>query len=131
MQQLVGDRATAAEGPLVRELFLQRLPTNVRTVLALSIADNSLEEIAELADKIVDVAPPNLSAVTPSETVGSLRAEVKRLTDLVSTLSTRSRSPGIRMRSSSPGRRRPRRRHPRLPHPLLSAGIADISETEP
>ena len=41
MQQLLGDSATAAEGPLVRELFLQRLPTHVRTAPASSIADKS------------------------------------------------------------------------------------------
>ena len=38
MRQLLGDSATAAEGPLIRELFLQRLPTNVRTVLASLLA---------------------------------------------------------------------------------------------
>ena len=53
MRQLLGDSATAAEGPLIRELFLQRLPKNVRTVLASSSADKTLEEMAELADKIV------------------------------------------------------------------------------
>ena len=121
MQQLLGDSATAAEGPLVRELFLQRLPINVRTALASSVADRSLEEIAELADRIVDTAPPNLSAVTSADTVDSLRAEVKRLADLVSTLSARSRSPGRRMHSSSPGRRRPRLRSPPPPSSTPSA----------
>ena len=29
MQQLLGDNATAADGPLLRELLLQRLPANV------------------------------------------------------------------------------------------------------
>ena len=118
MRQLLGDSATAAEGPLIRELFLQRLPTNVRTVLASSAANKTLEEMAELMDKIVDIAPPSVSAVTPSGSMDSLRAEVKQLTDLVSTLATRSRSPGTRMRSPSPGRRRPRLRSP---PPLPSA----------
>ena len=118
MRQLLGDSATAVEGPLIREPFLQRLPTNVRTVLASSAADKTLEEMAELADKIVDIASPSVSAVTPSGSMDSLRAEVKHLTDLVSTLATRSRSPGTRMRSPSIGRRRPRLRSP---PPLPSA----------
>ena len=90
MQQLLGDSATAAEGPLIRGPFLQRLPTNVRMVLASSAANKTLEEMAELADKIVDIGPPRVSAVTPSGSMDSLRAEVKHLTDLVSTLATRS-----------------------------------------
>ena len=130
MQLLLGDSVTAAEGPLVHELFLQRLPIDVRTALASSVAHRSLEEVAELADRIVDTAPLNLSAVTPADTVDSLRAEVKRLADLVSTLSTRSRSPGRRI-CVLPHLDVVDLRHPRLPHPLLSAGITDVSETEP
>ena len=112
MRQLLRDGATAAEGPLLRELFLQRLPSNVRMVLASSIEDKSLEEIAESADKIIDVAPPNVSAITPP-TPDTIEALVKRMEELVSTLSTRSRSP--RLRSPSPRRRQPRLRLPPPP----------------
>ncbi len=34
MQQLLGDRASVADSTFLRELFLQRLPSNVRMVLA-------------------------------------------------------------------------------------------------
>ena len=34
MEQLLGGRAAAADGPFVRELFLQCLLSNVRMVLA-------------------------------------------------------------------------------------------------
>ena len=112
MRQLLRDGATAAEGPLLRELFLQRLPSNVRMVLASSIEDKSLEESA---DKIIDVAPPNVSAITPP-TPDTVEALVKRMEELVSTLSTRSRSP--RLRLPSPRRRQPRLRSP--PPPSLS-----------
>ena len=115
MRQLLRDGATAAEVPLLRELFLQRLPSNVRMVLASSVEDKSLEEIAESADKIIDVAPPNVSAITPP-TPDTVEALVKRMEELVSTLSTRSRSP--RLRSPSPRRQQPRLRSP--PPPSLS-----------
>ena len=119
MHQLLGDGATAAEGPLLRQLFLQRLPSNVRMLLAATGEDKSLEEIAELADKIIDGAPPSLSAITPSspDEIEALRAEVKRLTEVISTLSTRSRSP--RPRSHSPWRRQTRLRSPPPPSTSL------------
>ena len=44
MQQLLGDNAAATGGPLLRELFLQRLPSNVCLVLA-SSADYALGEL--------------------------------------------------------------------------------------
>lgn len=105
MRQLLGDSATAAEGPLLRELFLQRLPSNVRMVLA-SSADKSLEEVAELAHKIITVAPPTVSTISPSASeVDSLQAEIKQLRELVSTLSSTSQSP--RLHLPSPRRRQP------------------------
>lgn len=58
MQQLLGDRAVDADNALVRELFLQRLPTNVRVVLASTPDTTSLDELAQLADRITDAAPP-------------------------------------------------------------------------
>ena len=56
MQQLLGDSA-ATSGPLLRELFLQRLPPNVRMVLASSSDTKSLDKLATLADKVLDAAP--------------------------------------------------------------------------
>lgn len=122
MQQLLGDRAAEAEGPLLRELFLQRLPTNVRLVLAPSVAGKSLEEIAELADSVVDVAPPHVSSIDPPTLeVESLRAEIKELRELVSTLATRPHSP--RPRSPSPS---PRRRQLRFQSPPLSSSATTL-----
>ncbi|XP_075556504.1 uncharacterized protein LOC142588546 [Dermacentor variabilis] len=48
MQQLAGD-ATASDGRLVRELFLQRLPKNIRIGLTAS-GETDLAKMAELAD---------------------------------------------------------------------------------
>ena len=112
MHQLLGDNVAAADRPLLRELFLQRLPSTVRMVLASSAAaSKSLEELAQQADRIIEVAPPTMAAITPStstqEEVQALRTEVSRLQELVSSLASRQPS---RLRSPSP--------HVQLLHPL-------------
>ena len=118
MQQLLGDNAATTDGPLLRELFLQRLPPNVRMVLASSGAAESLDDLATLADKVLDAAPPSMASITqPSSEVDDLRTEVSRLTELVTSLTTQGRS--SRYRSPSP-RRQPR---PRTPPPTPSHGL--------
>ena len=113
MRQLLGDTPTASDGRLLRELFLQRLPSNVCVVLASVDTDRTLEDIAQLADKIIDIAPSTASALTPSTAVGdaidSLPSEVDRLTRLVSTLA-RERSLPQTSRPRSPSLRRVQRR---------------------
>ena len=77
MQQLLGDQLGSTDSDsFLKELFLQWLPPNVRIILA--SADNSLSlgKLAELADKIMEVA---------------LRAEVAQLRELIQGLSTRPR----------------------------------------
>ena len=99
IQQLLGDSAAATDGTFVRERFLQRLPANVRMVLASTGDTVSTEELAQLADKIVEVATPAISGVTgpPLREVEQLRAAC--LADLVT---TQGRKP--RGRSPSPSR---------------------------
>ena len=118
MRQLLGDTAVAADGPLIRELFLHCLPSNVRMVVALAAAGKSLEETAELADSIVDIAPPSVAVVSPPDALESLRTEVKQLTKLVSSLATRNCSPAQRCTS-------PRHSQPRLTPPP-SASLTTI-----
>lgn len=66
MQELLGEKAGTTDASFLRELFLQRLPANVRMVLALSEATD-LEKLTQLPDKIVEVAtPPVIQSVTPS-----------------------------------------------------------------
>ena len=55
MQQLLDDRATDTDDALVRELFL---PANVRLVLTSALDSTPLHELARLADRTVDAAPP-------------------------------------------------------------------------
>ena len=109
MQQLLGDKlgTSADANSFLRELFLQRLPANVRMVLASADSSMDLDKLADMADKVMEVAAPTVAAVsdtrsdcTDNSEVKQLREEVARLADLVASLTTRPRR-----RSSS----RPRR----------------------
>lgn len=90
MQQLLGDRASVADSTFLRELFLQRLPSNVRMVLAATSPTTTLDEIAELADKIVEVAAPTISSTT-AHPFPELLTEIDR-TNLCQTYQPRGRS---------------------------------------
>ena len=85
LQQLRGDSQAHVSPPFLRELFLQRLPGNVRMVLASTSDHLPLEELAQLADRIMDVSPPTVAAVTPTPLpeLDHLRTEVARLQSLV------------------------------------------------
>ena len=72
LQQLVGDRATTIDSTFLLDIFLQRIPNNVRMVLASTLDTVSLAKLAELADKIVEVAAPTVATVQNTE----LSAEV-------------------------------------------------------
>ena len=105
MQQLLGDNAGTTDGSIIRELFLQRLPANVRMVLATTKDTPNLEDLTQLADKIVEVASPSVSSVcTPQLTteVDQLRTEVASLKKPVKSLSSKRRT--SRGRSPSPAR---------------------------
>ncbi|XP_063951644.1 uncharacterized protein LOC135153207 [Lytechinus pictus] len=66
MKQLLGD--STLEDSILKQLFLQRLPNNVRIILASSSDAVPIEQLAELADKILEVAVPShhVSAVLPT-----------------------------------------------------------------
>lgn len=110
MYQLLGDRATTFDTSLLRELFLQRLPAQVRMVLA-SAGDLALPALAEMADNVLEMAAPTLAAVSspPNTEVHQLREEVAELRNIVQQLSLqlaqprrrsgRSPSPAVRSRS--------------------------------
>ena len=69
MQQLLGDKANATDITFLRELFLQRLPTNVHIVFT-STDTKELNELAQLADKIIEVA-----SLVPRPTRNTLACE--------------------------------------------------------
>lgn len=111
MQQLLGERAGTTDGAVLRELFLQRLPANIRMVLASTDATGSLEDLAELADKIVEVATPSVSTLTSplpqlTKELEQLRMQVDQLQESLKTLAQRPRGrSSSRKRYSSPAPR--------------------------
>ncbi|XP_040357464.2 uncharacterized protein LOC121046842, partial [Ixodes scapularis] len=70
MTQLLGDRANTIGDALLRELFIQRLPTNVQMVLATATALD-LTGLAALADAVIEVATPSVASVTSAAEDGS------------------------------------------------------------
>lgn len=69
MRQLLGVHARQDDQlPLLRELFLQRLPKSVRVVLAGS-SETSLRRLAQLADRITKkYSSPNFAPITAART---------------------------------------------------------------
>lgn len=114
MQQLLGDHlgADADTNAFLKELFLQRLPANVRMVIASADVTTDLSKLADMADKVLEVAthPNTVSAVQHSpntDDVQKLKEEVTRLADLVASLTS--------THSSSRSRSHSRHRRPRSP----------------
>ncbi len=124
MRQLLGDNSL--EEKILKQLFLQRLPTHTQSILA-SMADTvGVEQLAELADKIIEVSPPLSASVAtidvppPSHTpqanpdVLALQEQMSALTRQVQALSTqlqrshrRSQSRGRPSSRTYPGDRSP------------------------
>ena len=110
MQQLLG--TNSMDESLFRQLFEQRLPNNVRMVLASSSASLTLEEVACMADRIMEVAadPGHIHAVAREpqpDRLAKLEAQVQELTTAVKNLTKHRRSGGDRGRSQSRDRRPP------------------------
>ena len=127
MQQLLGDKAGAMDSSVLRELFLQRLPANVRMVLASSPGTTNLENLAQLADKIVEVAAPAVSAVSAthlSDEFERLRAEVTSLRKVVESLpkTTANKRDHPQSRPRGHSRSQSRGRSP-SPHPATEVPI--------
>ena len=106
MHLLLGEKATTTDSSFLRELFLQCLLTNVRLILASTADTLSLEDLAALADKIMEVhsCTPSVASVTSSQLateVDKLRAEIVSLKKMVNRRPTSRRT---RTRSSSPAR---------------------------
>ena len=108
LQQLLGDATHRFDTSFLRELFLQRLPSNVRMVLASSGDSISLDQLAQLADRIMDVATPTVASVAAPQSspkLEQLRSEVAQLQAVVQTLRAGQRS-GLSGRRRSPSPRR-------------------------
>ena len=107
MVQFLGDQASEHTSVFLKELFLKRkrLPSNIRMILASTPDNNTLQDLATLADKIVEVtgitpAPPPINTVSDPD--GQLIAELARLKEEVAHLKKL-----VRSSSRSPSRNRP------------------------
>ena len=131
MQQLLGDKlgASTDTNSFLRELFLQRLPPNVRMVLTSANPATTLKNLADMADKIMEVSAPIVAALSTPRIddyeVKQLRKQVSRLADLVASLPRATAAP--------PGTALLPTCHPRLnPLPRTpSAGIMPSSVMTP
>ena len=112
IQQLLGNMARMVDATLLRELFLQCLPTNVRMVITPSAGALNIDELAQLADRIMEASPTPTIAAT--NTTAQLTDQVSELTRRLEDLSTQM-SKAVNSfrcpRSRSPGPRRRRRSH--------------------
>ena len=121
MQQLAGGQSL--EKGILKQLFLQRLPPSVRLILASTSDSLSLSDVADLADRIIEVHVPMVSAVAPSAAAvapatvdpvpprqdSDLRQDLAKLTKMVQDLQTQVRGmrrSASRGRSKSPARSR-------------------------
>ena len=114
MQQLLGGKlgSSSDTNSILRELFLQRLPANVRMVLASMDMSMDISKLADMADKVMEVATPTVSAIADASferieagEMKKLREDVARLTDLIASLQTdrrRIHSKSRRTRSPAP-----------------------------
>ena len=93
MQQLLWEKANTTDGSFLCQLFLQRLLSNVRIVLASTADTTSIDKLANLADKIMEVATPtsSISAVSQSQLSSEMEqlcSQISNLQKLVQRLST-------------------------------------------
>lgn len=63
LQRLLGTKAANIDEALVKELFLQRLPSNVRFALA-GWHDFPLTKIADIADRLMSTVAPSINATS-------------------------------------------------------------------
>ncbi|GFS98869.1 hypothetical protein TNCV_3528521 [Trichonephila clavipes] len=88
---------------LMLELFLQQLPTAVQTILA-SITPITVEKVAEVADRILEVSTPTVSLSTNaivSSSENRILQEIERLHKRIDDLTMKERTPE-RRNSSRP-----------------------------
>ena len=77
MQLLLEEKARMIDSSLLRELFLQRLPANVHMILA-SAELMSLDNLAEMADRIIDIATATISSVSTSSEDKDFRRIIRK-----------------------------------------------------
>ncbi len=134
MRQLLGDNTL--EDRILRQLFLQRLPMKAQLILASSADTVSIDQLATLADKILEVALPTPSVASispgpsssnhsdPAKVISDLQGQINNLATQIQALTnqfqsqprfcgrSKSRSPGRRNSSFSRSPNRQNQNHP-------------------
>ncbi|XP_060810362.1 uncharacterized protein LOC106143003 [Amyelois transitella] len=115
LRRLRGLAGSEVPDDLLRTLWASRLPNSVQTIIA-SQARMKLDEVAELADQVLDAVSPNLQAAgvstkhdSGSSEIAALTRQVEALADKVDRMS-RSKS-RTRQSSSRRGRSTSTRSH--------------------
>ncbi|BHF72773.1 hypothetical protein SprV_0401584400 [Sparganum proliferum] len=115
MRFLVGNMTIGDK--FFKEMFLERLPTSVQTILASVSDDLDISKLAEMADRMMEVErlpSPTIAQVSQPLTVSTsdlaeLKTQIAQLSATVAALQLR-RSPGPSRRSFGRDRRRSRSR---------------------
>lgn len=100
MQELAANLSVNEE--LMRMLFLQRMPSNIRGVLA--ICEVKLEKLAEMADKMGETAGPQVAVVSnpaPPSYLQELEAQISALSGEIRRLKAGPNRDRERSRSAS------------------------------
>lgn len=104
MKQLLGPQASEAQGSILRELFLQKLPQGMRMILA--TADGMpLDRLAVLADRTAEHSSQTVSAVaTPQpttwETIAlNIETKLEQLTNAIAAMGQSQTTPARPSRS--------------------------------
>ena len=122
MRQLVGE--TLLDPKVLRTLFIQKLPLSVQQIMVTVPEEMTLENMAEMAERIMEVTTPGVNKLSVSNSenseVAHLREEVNDLKRMIKDLSInqRHRSNSRGARQSSRGRSPFRRRRDVNKHPF-------------
>ncbi|KAH6932367.1 hypothetical protein HPB50_004896 [Hyalomma asiaticum] len=116
MQQLLGDKVDGLDSLLVQEIFLQKIPPDIKM--------HDLSKLAKLAGKIMAVAPTSVAAITskpsPHEQLQEMKNEISRLMDSVAALHTGRITRFCLLIAS----------HARVPHNTLVAGAPTSAQRD-
>ena len=97
-QQLLGDKAEVMDPALLTGIFLQQLLSNVRMILASTAKGSNLQELAKMADSVMEVISLSITMVVTPQAIefGEFKAKVaslrRQLLDLQATGQYRSNS---------------------------------------
>lgn len=75
LQSLAGSSGTS---DLIKSIWTNRLPVNIQTVIASQIADLQIEKLAEIADRVFEIAPTTPQVASTSATANPAHSELEK-----------------------------------------------------